>query len=129
MIWNFTRGIDAGEVVYSLNYNILGEDQSGAVNANDARRLFPQGHGDAYGHYLTALKGYYSFLLNSNFDWVPRIEAVTVLAGSAMCGRGIGKPAPFVSMVQGRHSARGKPGAGAGFESGAGGVRGDTQCK
>ncbi|MBI4326638.1 MAG: hypothetical protein HY674_15445, partial [Chloroflexi bacterium] len=79
LIWNFTRGIDAGEVIYSLNYNILDEDRSGVVNAEDARRLFPQGHGDAYGHYLTALKGYYALLLNSNFDWVPRIEAVTVL--------------------------------------------------
>ncbi|MBI4660165.1 MAG: hypothetical protein HY735_15100, partial [Verrucomicrobia bacterium] len=79
LIWNFTRGIDAGEVIYSLNYNILDEDRSGAVNAEDARRLFPQGHGDAYGHYLTALKGYYALLLNSNFDWVPRIEAVNVL--------------------------------------------------
>src|SRR5882757_9605392 len=41
--------------------------------------MFPQGHGDAYGHYLTALKGYYSLLMNSSFDWVPRIEAVSVL--------------------------------------------------
>jgi hypothetical protein len=46
---------------------------------NDAAHMFPQGHGDAYGHYLTALKGYYSLLMNPNFDWVPRIEAVNVL--------------------------------------------------
>ncbi|MBI4327877.1 MAG: hypothetical protein HY674_21815, partial [Chloroflexi bacterium] len=51
----------------------------GIINAADAARMFPQGHGDAYGQYLTALKGYYSLLLNSEFDWVPRIEAVTVL--------------------------------------------------
>ena len=37
--------------------------RDGVVDAEDARRLFPQGHGDAYGHYLTALKGYYSLLL------------------------------------------------------------------
>ena len=49
------------------------------VNADDAAILYPQGHGDAYGHYLTALSGYYSLLMNPNFDWVPRIEAVTVL--------------------------------------------------
>jgi len=41
--------------------------------------MYPMGHGDAYGHYLTALKGYYSLLLNSCFDWVPRIEAIDVL--------------------------------------------------
>ncbi|MBI1842398.1 MAG: hypothetical protein HYR88_16295, partial [Verrucomicrobia bacterium] len=79
MVWNYTRGIDAGEVIYSLNYNILDQNGDGVVNADDARRLYPQGHGDAYGHYLTALKGYYSLLMNTDFDWVPRIEAVTVL--------------------------------------------------
>ncbi len=79
MIWNYTRGIDAGEVVYALNYNILDQNNDGVVDAEDARILYPQGHGDAYGHYLTALTGYYSLLLDNNFDWVPRIEAVTVL--------------------------------------------------
>ncbi len=79
MVWNYTRGIDAGEVIYALNYNVLDQNSDGVVNADDARRLYPQGHGDAYGHYLTALKGYYSLLMDNNFDWVPRIEAVTVL--------------------------------------------------
>ncbi len=79
MVWNYTRGIDAGEVIYALNYNILDQNNDGRVDAEDARRLYPQGHGDAYGHYLTALKGYYALLLDNNFDWVPRIEAVTVL--------------------------------------------------
>ncbi len=79
LVWNYTRGIDSGEVIYALNNNILDENNDGVVNAADAAKLFPQGHGDAYGHYLTALKGYYSLLLNPNFDWVPRIEAVTVL--------------------------------------------------
>lgn len=79
LIWNFTRGIDAGEVIYSLNYNILDQNTDGRVDADDARRLYPQGHGDGYGHYLTAIKGYYSLLLDPNFSWVPRIEAVTVL--------------------------------------------------
>ena len=79
LVWNYTRGIDAGEVIYALNYNITDQNADGVVNATDAAILYPQGHGDAYGHYLTALKGYYSLLLNNNFDWVPRIEAVTVL--------------------------------------------------
>lgn len=79
LIWNYTRGIDSGEVIYALNYNILDQNTDGKVDAADAAKLFPQGHGDAYGHYLTALKGYYSLLMNANFDWVPRIEAVNIL--------------------------------------------------
>ncbi|MCC6233480.1 MAG: hypothetical protein IT580_12595, partial [Verrucomicrobiales bacterium] len=79
LIWNFTRGIDSGEVIYSINYDILDQNGDGVVNADDARKLFPQGHGDASGHYLTALKGYYALLTDPSFDWVPRIEAVTVL--------------------------------------------------
>ena len=82
LVWNYTRGIDSGEVIYALNYNIQekpDETPDGVINAADAARMFPQGHGDAYGHYLTAMKGYYSLLLNQEFDWVPRIEAVNVL--------------------------------------------------
>ncbi len=82
LVWNYTRGIDSGEVIYALNYNVQEKPDSspdGLINASDAARMFPQGHGDAYGHYLTALKGYYSLLVNSKFDWVPRIEAVNVL--------------------------------------------------
>lgn len=82
LFWNYTRGIDSGEVIYALNYNIQENNDSGVdgiINADDARKMFPQGHGDAYGHYLTALKGYYSLLMDVDFDWVPRIEAVTVL--------------------------------------------------
>jgi hypothetical protein len=82
LFWNYTRGIDSGEVIYALNYNIQENNDSGVngvINADDARKMFPQGHGDAYGHYLTALKGYYALLLDNDFDWVPRIEAVTIL--------------------------------------------------
>jgi hypothetical protein len=82
LVWNYTRGIDAGEVIYALNYNITenpDETADGIVNAADAAVMFPQGHGDAYGHYLTALKGYYSLISNRYFDWVPRIEAVSIL--------------------------------------------------
>lgn len=79
LIWNYTRGIDAGEVIYALNYNILDQNTDGKVDAADAAKLYPQGHGDAYGHYLTALKGYYSLLIDKDFAWVPRIEAVNIL--------------------------------------------------
>lgn len=82
LVWNYTRGIDAGEAIYALNYNIQEDPDhgpDGVVDAKDAARMFPQGHGDAYGHYLTALKGYYSLFMDTDFDWVPRVEAVTIL--------------------------------------------------
>lgn len=83
LYWNYTRGINSGEAIYALNYNIREKAGSGTANGvideADAQRMFPQGHGDAYGHYLTALTGYYKLLSNENFTWTPRAEAVTVL--------------------------------------------------
>jgi hypothetical protein len=83
LYWNYTHGINSGEAIYAVNYNIKEKAGSasanGVIDAADAYRMFPQGHGDAYGHYLTALTGYYKLLTNSNFTWTPRAEAVTVL--------------------------------------------------
>lgn len=83
LYWNYTGGINAGEVLYATNYNIKEKAGSstadGVIDAADAYRMFPQGHGDAYGHYLTALKGYYRLLANPNFNWQRRAEAVSVL--------------------------------------------------
>jgi hypothetical protein len=82
LYWNYTRGIAAGEVIYALNYNILDQNNDGVVNAADAAFLSPMGHGDAYGHYLSALANYYSLIMNPNFDWVPRIETVNILGAA-----------------------------------------------
>jgi hypothetical protein len=83
LYWNYTRGINSGEALYAVNYNVRekagASTANGVVDAADAQRMFPQGHGDAYGHYLTALTGYYRLLQNPNFTWTPRSEAVTVL--------------------------------------------------
>ncbi len=79
LVWNYTRGIDAGEAIYALNYNVKDLDLDGLVGPADAAQAYPQGHGDAYGHALTALTGYYGLLRNEHFSWTPRIEAVTVL--------------------------------------------------
>ena len=83
LYWNYTQGINSGEVIYAVNYNIkekVGSSTAdGIIDAADAYRMFPQGHGDAYGHYLTALTGYYQLLTNQNFTWTPRAEAVLVL--------------------------------------------------
>jgi hypothetical protein len=83
LYWNYTGGINAGEVLYATNYNIKekagSSTSNGVIDAADAYRMFPQGHGDAYGHYLTAIKGYYRLLASPNFNWQRRAEAVTVL--------------------------------------------------
>ena len=86
--WNFTQG--EGEIAYKLAYNITDQqtvdsdndgcpDQAdGVVNENDAKVLYPQGHGDAWGHYLSATKFYYNLLAHPNFTWEPRVESVLV---------------------------------------------------
>jgi hypothetical protein len=83
LYWNYINGINSGEVIYALNYNIKEKTGSasadGSVDAADAQRMFPQGHGDAYGHYLTSLKGYYKLLTSPHFTWIPRSEGVDVL--------------------------------------------------
>ncbi len=83
LYWNYTRGINSGEALYATNYNIREKVGSptadGKLDAADAQRMFPQAHGDAYGHYLTAIGGYYRLLTNPFFTWTPRSENVTVL--------------------------------------------------
>ncbi len=82
LFWNYTYGIDAGQVIYALNYNITDQNGDGVVNAADAAIMYPQGHGDAYGHYLTAMMNYYELLMNPNFDWVPQAQTVLVLGAA-----------------------------------------------
>ncbi len=86
LYWNYTNGINSGEVLYAVNYNIKekvgSSTENGIIDAADAQRMFPQAHGDAYGHYLTALKGYYKLLTHPHFTWTPRSEVVSVLGQS-----------------------------------------------
>lgn len=76
LFWNFTSG--EGEAAYKLAYNVTDQDVDGVLDENDARILFPQGHGDAWGHYLTAIKAYYDLLRHPNYTWEPRAESVQV---------------------------------------------------
>jgi len=88
LIWNFTLG--DGEVAYAENYNITDQitvdidgngfpdERDGEINEDDARILYPQGHGDAWGYYLSAVKRYYYLLKTDNFTWVPQSESIIV---------------------------------------------------
>jgi hypothetical protein len=72
--WN-TAG-ELGRVAYMANYDI--RDAQGRIDGNidaaDAQFYYPQGHGDAWGHYLSSLKYYYRLAINPLFTWVPRTE-------------------------------------------------------
>ncbi len=72
MFWNFTKG--EGEAAYAMNYNLTDITADGFINEDDAMTLYPQGHGDAWGHYLTALRNTYTLLNHPNFNWVSRSE-------------------------------------------------------
>jgi hypothetical protein len=72
LFWNFTKG--EGEAAYAMNYNISDVNGDGFIDERDAMILYPQGHGDAWGHYLTALRNQYDLLRAPNFNWVSRSE-------------------------------------------------------
>jgi len=76
LYWNFTDG--AGEDAYALSYNIYDVHLDGVLDEKDAKILYPQGHGDAWGHYLTAETSYYNLLRHPFYSWNPRPEAVLV---------------------------------------------------
>ena len=67
LMWNFTTGITQGQMAYVQNYAIIGSD--GEITPEQAAAQYPQGHGDAYGHYLSAIWGYYRLLRNPFFTW------------------------------------------------------------
>lgn len=82
LFWNFTAGLE-GEPVYTQNYGITDQNFDGFINQADARTLFPQGHGDAWGHYLSAMKGHYRLLRHPLYSWSPNTEN-TLIAGVAV---------------------------------------------
>lgn len=82
LTWNFTAG--EGEAAYAQVYDITDEDHNGTIDAADARKLYPQGHGDAWGQYVSALSSYLRLMRHENFTWKPRVEAVNILQGSQL---------------------------------------------
>lgn len=83
LVWNFTRGITAGEVAYAVNYNVNSSNGDATIDENDAALQYPQGHGDAYGHYLSALSLYYRLLRNPNFTW-PASQSQMLIADAVV---------------------------------------------
>ena len=73
LFWNFTKG--EGEAAYANNYNITDVNGDGFIDEDDAMLMFPQGHGDAWGHYLTAVRTQYELLRHPYFNWVSRSES------------------------------------------------------
>ena len=77
LYWNF--GPDqAGQTAYVLNYALSDRDGSGTIDAVDAQFAIPQGHGDAWGHYLSAGMSYYRLLTDANYTWLPEYEAINI---------------------------------------------------
>jgi hypothetical protein len=77
LFWNFTKS--EGEVAYAMNYNLNDINKDGFIDEKDAMIFFPQGHGDAWGHYLTAIKSQYNLLKHPYFNWVSRSEFYNLL--------------------------------------------------
>jgi hypothetical protein len=73
LFWNFTKG--EGEAAYATNYNVTDINADGFIDEDDAMIQFPQGHGDAWGHYLTAVRSQYDLLRHPAFNWVSRSES------------------------------------------------------
>lgn len=77
LFWNFTKS--QGEAAYVANYYITDQTGDGFIDEHDAMKLYPQGHGDAWGHYLTALKKHYDLLRHPYFNWISRSELYNLM--------------------------------------------------
>ncbi|UCE61456.1 MAG: hypothetical protein JSU63_06845 [Phycisphaerales bacterium] len=99
--WNFTSG--NGQIAYANNYQ-LGDVEEAVVT-------YPQGHGDAWGYYLTAIKKFYTLLQHPNpdFEWINATEDVLVA----------GQPVPVGFKYERKFAtaAAGRARAGAGITS------------
>lgn len=77
MFWNYAKGL--GEAAYNVNYNISDVTKDGFINEDDARKLYPQGHGDSWGHFLSAIDMHYVMLKEPNFSWKTRSELYSLM--------------------------------------------------
>ncbi len=81
--WNAKATDPNVRPLYNLNYLVTARNKSddGKTPQQLAEQSFPQGHGDAWGHYLTATKYAYNLVRNPNFVWPKRTETPTDVEG------------------------------------------------
>jgi len=77
LFWNYFKGL--GEAAYNANYGIGDANRDGLIDETDAGLTFPMGHGDAWGHFLSASKMHYGLLQRSNYNWEARAELYSLL--------------------------------------------------
>jgi hypothetical protein len=77
IFWNYAKGL--GEAAYNVNYNIYDENTDGFINEDDARALYPQGHGDSWGHFLSSVNMHYELLQHDTFSWKSRSELYSLM--------------------------------------------------
>lgn len=77
LFWNYFKA--DGEAFYNANYNIQDVNHDGIINESDAAILYPMGHGDAWGHYLSSTKMHYELLRRPGYAWLARSEFYALL--------------------------------------------------
>ena len=77
LFWNYFKG--QGEAAYNANYGITDVTKNGVIDESDAAALYPMGHGDAWGHFLSASKMHYNLLQRGNYNWQARAEYYSLL--------------------------------------------------
>jgi hypothetical protein len=77
LVWNTSQLADSANA-YMQVYGIADVSDAPGGLSGDDRVLYPQGHGDAWGHYLSAIKPYYRLLRHPRYAWRPSAEAVNV---------------------------------------------------
>ncbi len=77
LFWNYVKG--TGEAAYNAVYSIRDSNSDGFINEFDAAQQYPQGHGDAWGHFLSANNMHYTLLGLSEFGWQARDELYALL--------------------------------------------------
>ncbi|MFM8359322.1 MAG: hypothetical protein ACKOET_12305, partial [Verrucomicrobiota bacterium] len=77
LFWNYLKA--DGEAAYNAVYHIGDANSDGLINEADAAIQYPMGHGDAWGHYLSAVKMHYDLLRRPGFTWLARKEYYSLL--------------------------------------------------
>jgi len=75
--WNYFRA--DGEAFYNATYNVQDANNDGLIDASDAALQYPMGHGDAWGHYLSATEMHYELVRRPGYGWLAQSELYSQL--------------------------------------------------